>query len=60
MTLPPMANRSAERNGAVRKKLETEADAPDTKRNKQEQEVHSLQLKLEAAQMALDELLQKR
>lgn len=49
--------RSGEHNAAVTSKLMKEADTPDTKRDKQLQEVIVLQLKLEAAQRALDEML---
>ena len=50
--------RSGEHNAAVTNKLMKEADgAPDPKRDKQVQDVIGLQLKLEAAQRTLDELL---
>ena len=51
---------AAERNGNVRKKIEKEVDSQDANRDKQAQEVITLQLKLEAAQRTLDELLQKK
>jgi len=50
--------RSGEHNAAVTSKLMKEAaDAPDPKRDKQVQDVVDLQLRLEAAQIALDEML---
>ena len=50
--------RSGEHNAAVTNKLMKEADGtPDPKRDKQVQDVIGLQLKLEAAQRTLDELL---
>lgn len=53
--------RSGEHNAAVTSKLMKEAgDAPDTKRDKQAQDVIVLQLKLEAAQRALDEMLMNK
>ena len=52
--------KSGERNGAVRNKLLEEVDSMGTKRDNQAQNVIDLQLKLEAAQRTLDELLEKK
>ena len=52
--------KSGERNGAVRNKLLEEVDSMGAKRDNQAQNVIDLQLKLEAAQRTLDELLEKK
>ena len=49
--------KSGEHNGAVRNKLLKEVDTLSRKRDNQAQDVMDLQLKLEAAQKTLDELL---
>lgn len=51
--------RNGEHNGAVRNKLLKEVDTLSSKRDNQAQDVMNLQLKLEAAQRTLDELLEK-
>ena len=52
--------RSGEHNAAVTNKLLKEVDTMSAKRDNQARDVMDLQLKLEAAQRALDELLEKQ
>jgi hypothetical protein len=52
--------RSSTRNAAVTNKLMKEVDTLDAKRDSQAQDVIDLQLKLEAAQRTLDELLKRQ
>ena len=52
--------KSGELNSAVRNKLMKEVDTMSAKRDNQAQDVIDLQLKLEAAQRPLDELLEKQ